>query len=239
MSLLIDGYNLMFAAGLIPRGIGPGTFARARRGLLNFLAHHLPEETLRRTVVVFDAKDAPPGRSAEQEFRGVRILFARDHGEADDLIEHLIRHDSSPRQLQVVSSDLRLRTAVRRRRAQAIKSEDWLDKIEQQSISKPTPTSVTQPEGYSWRQLAALSDDDVAVWLREFGLDSEPRPRREDQATSSTPVSHDVPSTTKEDDTPSTETHNSTDLPNESHGDWGPFPPGYGDDLLEDRDGAP
>ncbi len=59
MSLLIDGYNLMHAAGILGRGSGPGSLQRSRLALLNFLAESLDPREVPRTTVVFDAHDAP------------------------------------------------------------------------------------------------------------------------------------------------------------------------------------
>ena len=55
MSLLIDGYNLIHAAGLVGQGRGPGGLERSRLALLNFLAQSLAAADLARTTVVFDA----------------------------------------------------------------------------------------------------------------------------------------------------------------------------------------
>ncbi len=61
MSLVIDGYNLMHVAGILGRGVGPGSLQRSRLALLNFLAESLDPRELPRTTVVFDSHDAPGG----------------------------------------------------------------------------------------------------------------------------------------------------------------------------------
>jgi hypothetical protein len=173
MNLLIDGYNLMYRAGLLPRRIGPGTLERARHALINLLLRHLPAEQIARTVLVFDAKDAPPDVPSEQQVGGLRVLFARDHDEADDLIEQLIRQESVPRRLLVVTSDQRLRTAARRRRAQAVKSEDWLDQLERDAATR-RPTGPAEPTPPPPQKEQPLSDEETAAWLQEFGLEPPP-----------------------------------------------------------------
>ena len=60
MPLLIDGYNLLHAAGLARRRYGPGGLEKARGSLLGFLAASLGNETSQ-TTVVFDAAAPPPG----------------------------------------------------------------------------------------------------------------------------------------------------------------------------------
>ncbi|MFW5835236.1 MAG: NYN domain-containing protein, partial [Pseudomonadota bacterium] len=111
--VLIDGYNLLHATGILARGIGPGTLERARMALLGFLAASLEPEQLPRTTVVFDAADHPPGLPREVEHRGLKVLFAAGYADADTLIEQLIRRDSAPRQLTVVSSDHRIQRPAR------------------------------------------------------------------------------------------------------------------------------
>jgi hypothetical protein len=63
------------------------------------------------------------------EHRGLHVRFAAQHEDADELIEELIRTNSAPRRLTVVSSDHRLQTAARRRRARAVDSEPWFEDL--------------------------------------------------------------------------------------------------------------
>ncbi len=57
--LMIDGYNLLHAAGLARRRYGPGQLERCRAQLLAWLAKHLTDGERERTTVVFDAAEAP------------------------------------------------------------------------------------------------------------------------------------------------------------------------------------
>ena len=114
MAILIDGYNLMHAAGIVGRGLGPRGLERSREALLNFVAASVPPEELSRTTVVFDAENAPPGLPRTVSHEGITVRFATDYDGADSLIEELILADSAPRQLVVVSSDHRLHRAARR-----------------------------------------------------------------------------------------------------------------------------
>jgi predicted RNA-binding protein with PIN domain len=165
MALLIDGYNLLHATGIFGRGIGPGTLERSRRALLNFLVAAIPEQELPRTTVVFDAKDAPPGLPRRAHHRGILVCFARSHDEADDLIEELIRKDSAPRRLTVVSSDHRLHRAARRRRATAVDSDVWYDRIRRHA-SHP---KASHDHDEDQKPQAPLSPEDVERWLEAFG----------------------------------------------------------------------
>ena len=112
MSLVIDGYNLLEASGIVGGGRGPGGFERTRLALLDFLADSLDGRQLAGTVVVFDARAAPPGLPRQAEHRGIRVRFADRNSDADQEIERLIAEHTSPRRLTVVSSDHRLQRGV-------------------------------------------------------------------------------------------------------------------------------
>ncbi len=167
MRILIDGYNLAHAAGILATNIGPGTLRRARDGLVGFLAASLTEREKRGATVVFDAKDAPADLPGDSKVDGIRVLFAFDHPSADELIEELIFADSAPRQLVVVSGDRRLQVAARKRGAQAVESEAWHETLrrrrrEERQPSRPNPESKPAPP---------QSPDEVEDWLRFFDVD--------------------------------------------------------------------
>ena len=105
MPLLIDGYNLMYAAGILGGNSGPGTLERRRLALLNFLAESLEPEELPQTTVVFDAREPPWGLKQSVRHRDILVRFATKYESANALIEELIRAASAPRRLVVVSSD--------------------------------------------------------------------------------------------------------------------------------------
>jgi hypothetical protein len=158
MRYLIDGYNLLHATGHLAGKVGAAGLERARHTLLNYLVDRLGPEA-RSVTVVFDARRAPPGTAAEEEYHGVRVLYAL-HQEADDLIEALIRAHPSPRKLTVVSEDRRLRDAAARRRCQIQAGVDFYDAIACPRRPEP-PVPSDKPED--------LSDDEVAEFLRAFG----------------------------------------------------------------------
>ena len=169
MALLIDGYNLLHASGILGRGIGPGSLERSRNALLNFLAESLPERELARTTVVFDAREAPPGLPRTLTFRGMTVRFAPRGSDADEQIEELVAANSAPRRLTVVSSDHRLHRAARRRRAKAIDSDAWYLEVLRKRIHRASPKHrPAKPAG-------VLSETEVRFWMRQFGLEvSEP-----------------------------------------------------------------
>ncbi|HJT34179.1 MAG TPA: NYN domain-containing protein [Pirellulales bacterium] len=167
MRLLIDGYNLMHAAGIIGRGVGPGGLERSRLALLNFVAESLDEDQRVAATVVFDARGAPHGLPATLLHRGLTVRFAAGYEEADELIEELIRAESAPRRLTVVSTDHRLQRAARRRRATAIDSEQWYADVLRGRGQRPC---AAEPAA---RPNRPIDPSEVEFWLAQFDEASE------------------------------------------------------------------
>lgn len=165
VSILVDGYNLLHASGILGRGRGAGSLERSRTALLDFLADSLDGRQLAGTTVVFDARMAPPGLPRTLEHRGLKVRFAARGSEADELIEQLIVENTAPRRLTVVSSDHRLHRAARRRRAKAIDSDKWYAEVLRQRIER------ARKRGPRDKRTAALSEREVRYWLRQFGID--------------------------------------------------------------------
>jgi uncharacterized protein len=166
MSLLIDGYNLLNATGILGRGRGPGSLERARQGLLNTLAESLPAEDVPRTTIVFDASEAPWGVASQKRHLGMTVIFASRDEDADTLIERLISAESAPKRLTVVSSDHRVQRAAKRRRATAVDSDKWFTHVLRDRVARSASSATAdlpKPEG-------PLTDGEVAHWLSEFGL---------------------------------------------------------------------
>lgn len=158
--LIIDGYNLMHAAGLVRATYGPGDLSRLRHQLLVKLTKLLTPEEQKRCTVVFDAIEAPanlPGRYRHGE---LSVIFAERGHEADETIEELIRQHSAPRRLMVVSSDHRLQKAINRRRGSAVDSDVFLQKFESPNrrIGPPSnPSKSPRPP-----------EKELEFWLGEF-----------------------------------------------------------------------
>jgi predicted RNA-binding protein with PIN domain len=165
MSLLVDGYNLIHAANIVGRGIGPRGLERARQALLDTLVAALPEAQRSRTVIVFDAAAAPPGLPRQISYHGVKVRFASGYESADELLEELIAADSAPKRLTVVSSDHRVQKAARKRRATAVDSDVWFAELQRQR--KARSAAKETPPGDDARDTAALSPDEIEKLARD------------------------------------------------------------------------
>ncbi len=183
MSYLIDGYNLLYAMGVLRGRVGPAGLEKARLSLLGLLSSSFKEEEAGQVTIVFDAAHAPPGAADVRDYHGIHVRFAVRQKQADDLIESLIEHDSAPRRLTVVSNDHRIQQAGRRRQCNVQGCADFLDWLlshRKEIRAHPTPESLkperpTEKETEYWTkvfanlqndpELKALSEPDE--WLEE------------------------------------------------------------------------
>ena len=253
MAVIIDGYNLIAAVGILGRGVGPGSLERARLALLNFLAESLPSDEIGTTTVVFDAKNAPAGLPRTVNHRGLTVRFAARYPDADSLIEEMILEESAPRSLTVVSSDHRIQRAARRRKAAPADSDVWYDGVvrgrRQRQKAHKTKRAEAKPP-------VPLLAEDVDYWVRVFGgetlLDELAAERREaDIPQEIEPADGkrktgdvDTPKNAPQDDAreigynpfPADYAEDILEKGELESGTYNPFPPGYGEDVEEPDD---
>src|SRR5271157_4082764 len=95
---LIDGYNLLYAMGLLVGEVSPpGELEQARTRLLALLHHTFGADGPLITVI-FDAAGAPRRGNDQQVYHGIEVRFAVHQDQADDLIEELIHKCARPKQ---------------------------------------------------------------------------------------------------------------------------------------------
>ncbi len=164
MSLIIDGYNLLYVTGIVGDSAGAGgTFQRSREALLNFLASSIPENELAQTTIVFDAAAAPPGLPRTLTHRGMTVRYASDYTDADALIEQMIQEHHVPRSLLVVSSDHRIQRAAKRRRAISMDSERWYSELWKTRLQTQAAggTQLDKP-------VTQLTAAEIEYWVAKF-----------------------------------------------------------------------
>ena len=171
---VIDGYNLLHASPLIQTGSGPKWLEKQRFRLMSTLGSLMSAEDRNKTIVVFDARESPARVPSEYSYEGILVRFARDHDEADDLIEELIEAHASTSSLTVVSSDVRLQRAARRRKAAFSDSRAWFDALQAAKRSASIKAASPDPEGMKETTLDAK---EVADWIDKMGIsESDVRP---------------------------------------------------------------
>lgn len=181
LALLIDTYNVLHS-GLPQAPDEPGA------DILH-LAERIAGSRFRSENLVTLVCDGvpPPVPSFPAAHGGCRILFAGAGREADTLIEELIREDSAPARLLVVSSDRRILKAARKRRAKTLTSPAFL-----YQLAAPEPREHRRPARDAGPKAARdrpLKDGEVDQWMNYFGPDAahadapaSPDPVQQEQA---------------------------------------------------------
>jgi predicted RNA-binding protein with PIN domain len=181
MLWLIDGYNLMHAAGAAGgKEVSGEAFRRRRRRFLKMLADALGSERARETTIVFDASSPPGDFELESTYNSMRVIFALGDENADARIEQMIAQHSAPKSLTVVSTDHRIRRAATRRKAKAVTADKFLELLERLQNEKQREQTHQEPPGGrdSARELP-LSSNEAAYWLGEFAnLDDTPESKQ-------------------------------------------------------------
>lgn len=218
MQIIIDGYNLIHAWGWMPTKQHPGSLSRGRQRMFSRLAEFIPADARNQVAIIFDAGHwYPVGEKLSQQTSrsescwGFDVRFADQYDEADSMIEDLIRQSSNPDQLLVISSDHRLIQAAQRRKAQSVRSQDCLDKLEL-IFAIPSgrfDTVDLHPDSEDRRIKEQLEQNLKDIdWMAEFQIQTDNQPPATDDKADQHSNNRDIRKT------------------------YNPFPPGYGEDLL-------
>jgi predicted RNA-binding protein with PIN domain len=172
--LLIDGYNLLHAAGLARTDYLPDELRRQREKLLRLVARQLSAAEVPRVTVIFDARDPTVDRPNTSRFAGMAVIFARPEGDADLVIARWLDRHPAPRHVTLVSGDRALQRAARGVGARWLDSHSFLMELADRAQRRSSP-EPEKPEG-------TLSPAEAAEWSRWFGpveladLAAEPLP---------------------------------------------------------------
>ena len=165
MPYLFDGYNLYHAF----RKVAEEFQSITPRLLCELIAQDMSQLRDKATVV-FDGHPLRGQFDDATTIGSVTIAHSRSESDADTVLENMIKENSAPRRLTVVSSDNRIRRAARRRRATSLSSADYIEKALKR-LSNP-PKRQTEPR--EKRQGTAPGQTDE--WLKLFGMDTNDPP---------------------------------------------------------------
>ncbi len=222
MDTIIDGYNLIFQCGLQTTSTASDMLHQSRNRLLHEIASFAGTEVAKRTTIVFDAAHRPlKAKTNRYRIKNVLVLYADQFDDADTMIEYLISKHATPKKLTVVSSDHRLHKAALRRKATPIDSEIWYDRLlEGKFMSKTEAVKLPPPDGLSdvdWHDELGTGGVDLSA------IEAEVEAELSDKSVSDAASADDL------------ERLDASESSDALQGDLGnPFPPGYGEDLLEE-----
>jgi predicted RNA-binding protein with PIN domain len=159
MPVLIDGNNLQPAAwsGEPQRPVGRMMMCRFLGEWARRFGH--------RVRVVFDGVEPHTAVAEQIADPDIQVRYSGPDETADDVLMRLIRDDSAPRRLLVVSSDRQIARAARRRRAESIRSDGFWGRV-QRDLSRPRTQPAEPPE-----KRRGASCEQTQQWLAELGFD--------------------------------------------------------------------
>ncbi len=231
MRLLIDGYNLLHATDLFGEGDLEGTLRGSREALLDFLIRNLSEQERKATTIIFDAAQAPPNLPNKYNQEGILVWFARDYPDADSLMEEILDSNRSSRDLIVVSHDRRVQRAARSSGAKPVDSSQWFQELKLRSANRnrenEKPVSSV-PGKNEWKK--TFQDEELQ---KEIDKQNESLSKRASQTHKPAPKK-----TAKSSNASETNHKDPSSKPHEQEfgkGIFDPFPPGYGEDLLDEQ----
>ena len=227
MDYIIDGYNLIFQCGLQTRSATDDMLRKARGRMIHEILAGVSRTVAAKITIVFDAAERPLlAKGNSETIRGMKIFYADQYEDADSMIEHLIAKHSVPRQLTVVSSDHRLHKAALRRKAIAIDSDLWFDQLEAGKLDV-SPRRSGQGSQANASAAKITHELEWIDWKAELGADEVDISEIQQQLETEGAVDEvaDAPATGR------VEVGFEPELDVDAA--FNPFPPGYGEDLLE------
>jgi predicted RNA-binding protein with PIN domain len=156
--LIIDGYNLLHSVKGLLEQAGEITDVQICKIVGEYLYR-----TKGKGSIIFDGI-GPRDKSVFNNLFNLEVVFSGANREADDVIEKLILQNTAPKNLSVISSDRRLKTAAGKRKAKAVDCvEFWLGMLKELDRKTKRPTEPKE-------KLFGLTDAETEYWLREFGF---------------------------------------------------------------------
>jgi predicted RNA-binding protein with PIN domain len=154
---IIDGHNLLHTIFKLEGDSG----AISDVGLCRILGSYF-KLTGENGEIVFDGT-GPPDKGGFDNISNLEVFFAGLRTDTDTVIEDKISVSTAPKGLTIVSSDRRLRSAARRRKATSIKSDVfWNDVQKQLSRKSPAKEPTEKRQG--------LNKGETEQWLEFFGF---------------------------------------------------------------------
>ncbi len=167
--LIIDGYNLIYAIGLLPAAgrnahFPPGKLEQSRTALIKILVKDLNQSVRKETIIVFDALEPPEFLPNSYRVEGMRIIFSRDYPDADTLIIEMIQKLQRGESAVLISSDHRIQAAARRKKISFFDSDKWYFG----GLKIPESPQHCSDKSDEHKDEHLLSEPEIEYWLKYF-----------------------------------------------------------------------
>ncbi len=161
MPYLFDGYNLYHAMRKVSE-----EFASLTPKMMSAVLSEDLKGMKEKGIIVFDGRALRGDLESYKQMGPVTILYSGVKSDADTRIEELIKDNTAPKRLVVVSSDHRIKRAGRRRRAKILTSLEYIDALFYR-LSRPAP--VREPK----EKRLGVEQGQLDQWLDLFGIEKE------------------------------------------------------------------
>lgn len=158
MPLIIDGNNLLHSLKKSSEDFESLTAGHLCRIISRYL--QLAGE---KGEIVFDGT-GPPDKREFDNISHLEVFFAGLGADADTVIEDKIKINTAPKRLAVVSSDRRLRSAARTRRATAVKTDVFWNDVQKRLSQRKKAKEPSEKR-------LGLTEGEIQKWLEFFGLE--------------------------------------------------------------------
>ena len=157
MTVVIDGHNLLHAIQKSHEEFESITAV----GLCQIINKYLKSNN-ERGEIVFDGT-GPRDKTGFDNRSNLEVIFAGIGSDADTVVENKIKANTAPKKLTIVSSDRRVRSAAKARRAKSLKSLSFWEKIQKWSTRKK---AFKEPQA----KKNGLTESETKKWLEFFDL---------------------------------------------------------------------
>lgn len=164
MSLLIDGFNLIYKFPELESKMYYGQLNPARSGLLEKLKDY---QKIKKSLirVVFDGKKDKSLETVSEKIGKIDVFYSLDYS-ADYLIKQFIKKEINPKMITVVTSDKDIISYITRRGAKNITSEKFAE-IVTDTIEKAREEKELEKE-ISIKENPSISDEEISYWQKLF-----------------------------------------------------------------------
>lgn len=160
MTILIDGFNLIYKFVELEELMYQNRLSDARKGLLNKLKEY-KDITKLKIRVVFDGKKEIALDLKSEKVKGIDVYYSLEYS-ADFLIKQFVKKDINPKMITVVSSDKDIINYAARFKAKTKTSEEFFKHINE-TIEKSVKASEPEKEINP-----VVSEEEISYWEKQF-----------------------------------------------------------------------
>ncbi len=164
MTLLIDGFNLIYKFPELESYMYLGQLNNARDGLIQIL-HQYQKIRKGGITVVFDGKKEPSREIRSEKSGSIDVYYSLDYS-ADYIIKQFIKKDMNPKMITVITSDKDIIFYINRFGAKNITSEKFAETVKSSLETSRIEEDNRREEAEKINP--SITDDEISYWHKIF-----------------------------------------------------------------------